>query len=104
MTKIISVVIQHKGNQWKIHWLRVTPVAHEGLGRFRVQSEHGSALYLVDLQSDQGSGRCACTNFSVERSKDPAWLCKHCRAARLYLGEELVERWIETRHEQDKTL
>lgn len=103
MTKIVPVVIQHGEKGWKIHWLKVWPVPHEGIARFRVQSEHGSSLYLCDLQSDGGSGRCGCTSFSVNRAKDPDFLCKHLQGCRLYLGEELVEHWLQTRHEQDKT-
>lgn len=104
MTKLIPLPIEHKDKGWKLHWLKVTPVAHDGLARFHVQSEHGSSLYLVDLQSDSGLGRCGCTNFSVNRAKDPEHVCKHLRVCRLYLGEELVKRWLTSRHEQDKTL
>lgn len=104
MHKWIRIPIEHKNQQWKIHTLKVTPVPNEGLARFRVQSEHGSSVYLVDLQSDHAAGRCGCTNFSVGRSKDPAHSCKHLRAARIYLGEELVERWLRTRRAHDKTL
>lgn len=102
-SKLIPVPLEHKDKGWKIHWLKVTPLAHEGIARFKVQSEHGSSLYLVDLQSDQGTGRCGCPNFSIGRAKDPLHSCKHCKAVRIYLGEELVESWLQTRHEHDKT-
>lgn len=101
-TKLLALAFEGR-NGWKIHWLTVSLVSHEGLTRFWVQSERGSSKYLVDLESDDGQGRCGCVSFGVGRAKDPKFQCKHCSAARMFLGKELVRRLLTLRRKTNRT-
>lgn len=74
----------------------------DGLFRYQVKNSFSGETYLVDLLEYFGSGRCSCQDFNIrcapglERRFGPGepCRCKHIRAARCYLGIELVERLI----------
>lgn len=93
--------------------LLVKPLTGEGLERFFVTS--GTRLghrHLVDLCAYYGNGWCNCEHFQghiesklkdIAKSNRPwndDFRCKHIKAAREYLGRELVDRYLETRRNQ----
>jgi len=82
--------------------IRVTPIRGE-LKRFFVDSERpGQHPYLVDLDSYDGNGECACDNFRIRlvskvqtearKPKNQRWpmRCKHIKWAREYLLDKLL--------------
>lgn len=80
--------------------------AHDILTYF-VRSEHTSEEYLVDLASYGGNGACTCKDFQcriepkLSRNETPPRKhCKHLRAAREALADQLIAEFIR-RYPQD---
>ena len=67
---------------------------------YRVESDRNPKItYRVDLLSNQGGGKCSCTDYStrrqpfIDRGGDawtPLGTCKHVLKARLHLIRELL--------------
>src|SRR3954469_5681932 len=90
--------------------IRVTPVRGEAT-RFFVDSERaGKHPYLVDLQSFDGNGECACDNFRIRlesrarqearKPKNQRWpmRCKHIKWAREYILDLFLDALRTPRH------
>ena len=114
LTRLIAVALKREG-RWKIHWVYVTPVEFEGLTRYKARSEHSVKPYLVDLTEWWGIGKCGCIHFAArleptisrwpaeEREITDEHRCKHIRACRQYLGEDLVRKQLEVLKRKDTT-
>lgn len=71
--------------------MKVTPLDRL---TFLVTSESDSQTeYLVDL--GEGKGECVCADFQLRKKKKLGLTCKHCRAAREYLLNEIIARMKE---------
>lgn len=90
--------------------IRVTPVRGE-VTRYFVDSERlGQPPYLVDLQSFDGNGECACDHFRIRlesraraearKPKNQRWpmRCKHIQWAREWLMDEVLDRMRTPKH------
>lgn len=84
----------------------------EGLTRYHVQSEHHAGdVYLVDLLPYVGIGCCSCPHYRIRlepriragKIGDPAdYRCKHIRACRDKLSNDLLETLIKGERAKEK--
>lgn len=91
--------------------LSVEHVPGENLVRFLVRSQSRKRDHLVDIESYGGNGQCACENFRFNfepelsrgvKAVGNELRCVHIKAARRYLGNALVDAWLELRLKQHK--
>jgi hypothetical protein len=75
--------------------MKVTPY---GRLTFLVQSQSNEEVsYLVDLGEGK-AGECNCADAVLRKKKKLGSTCKHLRAAKEYLVNEVIERLKEQEH------